>query len=176
MMYNDSHADWGHRDNILNPFHNKVSIGISYNDTALYFVQDFEDDYVPWETLNVSNNEVIMKGAILKQESHIQQVAIYYDNPMPPTTQQLGNPPYDSGYAGGIYVGMVVSPPPSGSEYSQPKEGILIIANSWSETGQDFNINFDLSAAFARCGKGIYTLYLWTDSNYLTTHSVWYEG
>ena len=175
MMYDDADSDWGHRDNILNSFHNKVSIGVSYNNTAIYLVQDFEDDYVSWDTLTVSNNEVIMKGTIIEQESSIQQVAIYYDNPKPLTTQQLGNPPYDKGYAMGTYLGMVVPPPPSGSKYQQPKEGILIIANDWSETGHDFNINFDLSTAFARFGKGVYTSLLWTEDNYLTTYSVWYE-
>jgi uncharacterized protein YkwD len=173
MMYDDASSNWGHRDNILNAFHNKISIGIAYDRDNLYFVQDFEDDYVSWLTLSLSH-QVLMQGTILKAGESISQVAIYFDNPMPLTTQQLGNPPYDNGYDAGTYVGMVVSPPPSGSEYQQPKEGILIIANGWSETGQDFNINFDLSTAFARCGKGVYTLYLWTDSNnYLTTLSIW---
>jgi uncharacterized protein YkwD len=177
MMYDDADSDWGHRDNILNSFHNKVSIGLSSNNTAICLVQDFEDDYVSWDTLTVSNNEVIMKGTIIKQELSINQVAIYYDNPMPLTTQQLGNPPYDNGYDSGTYVGMVVCPPPSGSEYQQPDEGILIITNIWNEKGQDFNLNFDLSTAFTRCGKGVYTLYLWIESNnILTTYSVWYEG
>jgi len=177
MMYDDAGSDWGHRDNILNSFHNKVSIGISYNNTAICLVQDFEDNYVSWDTLTVSNNEVIMKGTTIKQESSILQIAIYYDNPLPLTTQQLGNPPYDKGYDTGTFVGIVVSPLPSGWEYQQPDEGILIIANGWNETLQGFNINFDLSTAFAQCGKGVYTLYLGTESNnHLTTYSVWYEG
>lgn len=32
MMYKDWMWDWGHRDNILDPFHNKVSIGIAYDE------------------------------------------------------------------------------------------------------------------------------------------------
>jgi len=176
MVYDDAESNWGHRDNILNPFHNKVSLGIAYSDTVIYLVQDFEDDYVVWDTLDVSNNEVMMKGTLLTKELSIQQVAIYHDNPIPLTTQQLGNPPYDNGYDSGTYVGMVVCPLPSGWKYQQPEEGILIIANDWSETGQDFNINFGLSTAFARFGKGVYTLYLRTNSNYITTYSVWYEG
>jgi uncharacterized protein YkwD len=177
MMYNDADSGWGHRDNILDSFHNKVSIGISYNDNNVYFVQDFEDDYISWDNLTSSNDGIVMKGAILQQESCIQQVAIYYDNPMPLTTRQLGNPPYDNGYDVGVYVGLVVSPPPSGSEYQQPEEGILIIADSWTETVQDFDVKFEMSTAFAKYGNGVYTLYLWADSkNYLTTYSVWYEG
>jgi uncharacterized protein YkwD len=173
MMYNDASSNWGHRDNILNAFHNKVSIGIAYDRNNVYFVQDFEDDYVSWSTLSLSN-QVLMEGTILKAGESISQVAIYFDNPMPLTIQQLSNSPYDSSYDAGTYVGIVVSPPPSGSQYLPPEEGILIIANTWSEAGQNFNIRFDMSTAFAQYGKGVYTLYLWTESNnHLTSLSVW---
>ncbi len=173
MMYDDASSNWGHRDNILNSFHNKVSIGIAYDNTDLYFVEDFEDDYISWSMLSLSN-QVQMQGTILKAGETISQVAIYYDNPTSLTSQQLSHAPYQDGYDSGTYVGMGVSPPPAGSQYQQPKEGILIIANAWSETGQNFNINFDMSAAFAQRGRGVYTLYLWTDSNnYLTSLSIW---
>jgi uncharacterized protein YkwD/ribosomal protein L37AE/L43A len=173
MMYDDADSDWGHRDNILDPLHNRVSIGIAFDNNDIYLVQDFEDVYVSWSTLSLSN-QVIMQGTILKAGESISQVAIYFDNPTPLTTQQLENPPYNGGYDAGIYVGMVVSPPPSGSQYLPPEEGILIIANTWSEAGQNFNIRFDMSTAFAQYGKGVYTLYLWTNSDeYLTSFSIW---
>lgn len=173
MMYDDADSNWGHRDNILNPLHNRVSIGIAFDNNNVYLVQDFEDDYVSWSTLLLSN-QVVMQGTILKVGESISQVAIYFDNPMPLTTQQLSNPPYDGSYDAGTYVGMVVSPPPVGSQYLPPEKGILIVANTWSEAGQDFSIRFDMSTAFAQCGKGVYTLYLWTDSDeYLTTLSIW---
>jgi len=41
MVYDDADSNWGHKNNILTPFHNKVSIGIAYNDNYLYLVQDF---------------------------------------------------------------------------------------------------------------------------------------
>ncbi len=173
MMYDDAASNWGHRDNILNPLHNKVSIGIAYDHTNIYFVQDFEDDYVSWSTLTLST-QVVMQGTILKAGESISQVVIYFDNPTPLTTQQLDNPPYDGSYDAGTYVGMVVSPPPLGSQYLPPEEGILIVANTWSEAGQNFNIRFDMSTAFVQYGMGVYTLYLWTDSNnYLTSLSIW---
>jgi len=173
MMYDDADSNWGHRDNILDPLHNKVSIGIAFDDNDIYLVQDFEDDYVSWATLSLSN-KVVMQGTILKAGESISQVAIYFDNPMPLTTKQLSNPPYDGSYDVGTYVGMVVSPPPLGSQYLPPEEGILIVADTWSEAGQNFNIRFDMSTAFAQYGRGVYTLYLWTDSNnHLTTLSIW---
>ena len=42
MMYDDAHADWGHRDNILRESHRAVSIGIASNGRRVTFVQHFE--------------------------------------------------------------------------------------------------------------------------------------
>lgn len=173
MMFDDAGWNWGHRDNIMNAFHNKVSIGIAYDSSNICFVEDFEDDYVSWSTLTFST-QAAMQGTISKAGQTIMQVAIYFDKPTNLTTQQLENPPYDGAYDSGTYVGVVVSPPPSGQEYSQPTEGIMIIATTWGQTGQNFYIRFDLSSAFAKYGQGIYTLLLFTETNsYLTTLSVW---
>jgi uncharacterized protein YkwD len=178
MMYDDAASNWGHKDNILDPLHNKVSIGIAYDSHNIYLVQDFENDYVSWSTLSTSN-QIVMQGAISKASQSILQVAIYFDKPMSVTTQQLENPPYNGGYDPGTYVGMAVPPPPSGSQYSQPTKGILIAATTWSQTGQNFEIYFDLSPVFSNYGKGVYTLYLITGSSTassLTTYSIWFGG
>lgn len=42
MMFEDAHANWGHRDNILNPEHASVSIGISFDNNSYVLVEDFE--------------------------------------------------------------------------------------------------------------------------------------
>lgn len=173
MMYDDAAWNWEHRDNIMNAFHNKVSIGIAYDGSNIYFVEDFEDDYISWSTLTLST-QIAIQGTISKAGQTILQGAIYFDQPTNLTTQRLENPPYNGAYDSGTYVGMVVSPPPSGEEYSPPTEGIMIIATTWEQTGQNFNIKFVLSSAFAKYGHGIYTLLLFTGSNsYLTTLSVW---
>ena len=170
MMYNDSHADWGHRDNILDSFHNKVSIGISYNDNNLYFVQDFENDHIEWETLTIINSEVTMEGTILDEGLSVEHVVIYYDNPASLTVEQVTKPPYDLSYDLGTFVGIAL---PSGWE---TVEGITITAHVWNQTEQYFEIQFNLSEAFTTHGKGVYTLCLQTEDNFLTTYSVWYEG
>ena len=90
MMYDDASSNWGHRDNILNAFHNKVNIGIAYDSNNVYIVQDFEDDYISWSMLSLSN-QVLMQGTILKAGESISQVAIYFDNPTP-LTNHLENP------------------------------------------------------------------------------------
>jgi hypothetical protein len=173
MVYDDASSNWGHRDNILDAFHNKVSIGIAYDKQDLYFVEDFEDDYISWSTLHLST-EVRLQGTILSTGLSISQLEIYFDKPTSLTSQQLSSPAYQDGSEHGSYVGMVVSSPPSGYQYEQPGRGVTIIANTWNQTGQNFEITFDMSSAFAQCGKGVYTLYLWTDSDEcLTSLSIW---
>ena len=49
MLYNDSLCcNNGHRNNTLDPNHNQVSIGVSYNKTNVYLVEDFINDYIEW--------------------------------------------------------------------------------------------------------------------------------
>lgn len=47
MMFDDTESNWGHRDNILNPSHRSVSIGISYDSERLVMIQDFESVLPP---------------------------------------------------------------------------------------------------------------------------------
>jgi len=42
MMFKDEEWNWDHRDNILNPKHESVSIGISYDERRLVLIEDFE--------------------------------------------------------------------------------------------------------------------------------------
>ncbi len=167
LMYDDAAWNWGHRDNILEPLHNKVSIGIAYDNHNVYLVQDFEDDYISWSKLTVSGNRIEMQGTLSQSES-ISQIGIFYDNVSPLTVQQLSNSPYDGSYDSGIHVGTVL---PSGWEVT---EGITVTASTWMQTSNNFNIAFDFSTAYMTHGKGVYTLLLWTESDsYLTTYSIW---
>ncbi|PVX25723.1 MAG: hypothetical protein CW691_03630 [Candidatus Bathyarchaeum sp.] len=169
MMYNDSESDWGHKNNILTGFHNRVSIGIAYDDNSLYFVQDFENSYIDWDILTTSENEVHMKGTVSNQDLSIEHVAIFYDNPRNLTTEQLDNPPYSGSYDQGTYVGLAL---PKGWVAT---EGITVTSMVWSQTGNDFEIKFDFSEVTTAHGEGVYTLYIRTDqeNNELTSYSIW---
>ncbi len=176
MMYNDSKWEWGHRDNILNSFHNKVSIGIAYDNHNLYFVQDFENDYIEWSTMSVAENgEVTMSGTFQKGELTANWTNIFYD-PLPSnlTVEQLEKPAYSGSYTLGAFVGMAV---PSGYKSS---EGITITAQTWDQIGKTFQIRFNLSPAFNLHGEGVYTLYLQPDpdttEDSLTSYSFGYDG
>ena len=41
MVYDDADYDWGNHDNILYEEYTMVSIGVAYDETRLYLVQDF---------------------------------------------------------------------------------------------------------------------------------------
>ncbi len=170
MMYDDASSNWGHRDNILDPRHNKVSIGVAYDNHNVYLVQDFENDYVSWNVLNVNNNQVTLQGTIQGQQSDIEQIAIFYDNPKSLTPSQLKQTPYQGGYDAGTYVGSALPP------NWQATGGITLTSDSWTQNGNNFQISFSLSQAVAAFGKGVYTLYLETGSSTadaLLTYSVW---
>ena len=177
MIFNDAGSNWGHRYNILTPFHNKVAIGVAVDGNNVYFVEDFENDYVSWTALTQTNGNVTMAGTIQYSGLTIQQVVLAFDNPTSLTPQQLANPPYHGPYDSGTFVGMALPPG------WQSQKGITITANTWNQKGQDFQINFDLTPAFNAYGKGVYTLFLQTNltntntqENSLTSYSVWHSG
>jgi len=166
-----------HWANIVTAFHNKVSIGISYDNDDIYLVQNFENDYITWSTMSVSNVEVTMKGTFQKQGLTIQHVAIYYDKSMTLTVEQLGKTPYNASYDMGTYVGMAL---PSGWE---AVGGITITAKTWYQVDRTFEIRFSLAPAFNTYGKGVYTLCVQsnlentsTEDNSLTSYSYWHDG
>lgn len=130
MMFDDAGSGWGHRGNIVDPFHNEVGIGIAYDNNSLYLVEDFEDDYVDWAALNVTSTEVAMQGHCRLWNSTIQQVAVYFDNVANLTAQQLADFPYNGSYTVGTLVGSVL---PSGRRAT---EGITIAASAWVSRGK----------------------------------------
>lgn len=167
MVNDDADWNWSHRSNILDFFHNKVSIGIAYDDSNVFLVEDFEDEYVNWTTLKAQDGNVTMNGGIIFSGLAISEVEIFYDATTNLTGEQLSNQPFNGSYTPGTLVGAAV---PSGW---QSRQGITITATIWSQMGQDFQISFDLSPAFAQKGRGIYTLYLFVNTERaLTTYSI----
>ncbi len=169
MMNDDAAWNWEHKDNILNPLHNKVSIGIAIDHNNAYFVEDFENDYISWTQLNDTNNQVMMQGTIQRpQQSIIQQIAIFYDNPSPLTVDQIEQTQYQGGYDAGTYIGSVLPP------NWQATEGTTITADNWHQSGNDFRFSFSLLQAIAAHEHGVYTLYMEmgnSTADSLTTYS-----
>ncbi len=115
----DLMSSLGHRDNILDPHHSWVNIGLAWNDYNMMVVQHFEYDYVLFSKKPSIDDEILSfsvttkNGAMISGDSSVQ---ILYDPPPHGLTQgQLANTYcYDYGFP----VAAIVSPPPPGSYYS----------------------------------------------------------
>ena len=164
MVYNDASHNWGHRDNILDPYHTSVSIGIAYNSDSVYLVQDFTSDYVNWTApLTMTGTGVItLSGTLVGGKglaaTEIQMVQLFYD-PLPTsvTSSQLAVSPYNGAYDQGLFLGGVV---PQG--YTVPK-ATTVTASQWETSGSRFQITFNLGPVIKAQGPGCYTLYLALD-------------
>ena len=159
MMYNDSACcNNGHRDNILNPLHNRISIGIAYNDSALYFVEDFESYYVDLN-VSLSGYGVSMNGTPVAPTVTSSVMAVFYDPvPIPENASSLNSGPRD--YDPGTLVGAVFPPCTILCPYSQA--GVTVYASGWRYTASQVDISFNLAQFVNRYGAGVFTLYLLT--------------
>lgn len=161
MVYNDSAHQNGHRFNILDPYHNYVSIGIAYNTNFVYLVQDFENLYIKWNYLPYLNvkDQVALSGNF-SMSKDIQLIQIFYDPlPSPLTPSELSGPLYSDGYDQGTFIGGVV---PSGF---MVQGGATIIASQWSVYQDRFFITFNIGKLIEVYGKGVYTIYVAVQSS-----------
>ncbi|MDG6933165.1 MAG: CAP domain-containing protein [Nitrososphaerota archaeon] len=156
MVYDDAGHNYGHRDNILDPYHNMVTIGVAYNLNYVYLVQDFENKLINWtQTPSLSSSgQVILSGSFPLSRS-IQMVQIFYDpTPTPLTRQDLANPPYDGSYNQGTFVGGVVQPG------FQVQGGTTVNPSIWQISSSSFIIAFNMKNVIATDGPGVYTIYI----------------
>ena len=152
MMYNDKECcNDGHRNNILDPHHTHVSIGIVYDQYYLAFVQNFENNY--GLKVDVKNSEIDVSGTLL--DGQLDHIAIYYDE-MPTREVYEQNKDLLS-YSAGELVAMVVKPLPPGYYYESPQGYNLIEANRWDVHRDSVNVAFDLADAVDK--DGAYTLF-----------------
>lgn len=163
MMYNDSLCcNNGHRDNILNPLHNRVSIGIAYNSTVLFFDEDFENYYVNMSVSTSEAYEVTMHGTVLDPRAVSTQAFVTFDStPVAETPAQLNAGPRD--YGPGTAVGGIL--PPCSFACPSFSVGITVYASSWDFTSTGMSISFSLSGFIRQHGSGVYTIYIVTGSD-----------
>ncbi len=172
MMYEDEHAEWGHRNNIVHPTHNKVSVGLAWTDYCFVYIQHFEDDYIQWIDYPIldSANILILSGIIHHQITEIVSLQIAYDpSPMPMTPNDLSNT--SKHYSLGDWVGVVLPPPAEGWYYPDLQD-TDVVAQEWSnltltiickQKKQDsiiFNITANIESIIDKYGKGVYTIVL----------------
>jgi uncharacterized protein YkwD len=152
MLYNDKECcNDGHKDNILNPRHTHVSIGIVYDQYYLALVQNFENNY--GLDVEVEDSEIEISGTLL--DGQLDHIAIYYDEM--PTRAVYEQNKHLLSYSAGELVTVVVKPLPPGYYY-ESLEGIDVIeADRWTVQRDSINIGFDLADAVDE--DGVYTLF-----------------
>jgi uncharacterized protein YkwD len=158
MMYNDSECcNNGHRENILDPIHNQVSIGIAYNASTVYFAEDFVDDFVDWSRYGptASNYEMYMSGT-LDGGYRVNSTIISYDQPV--RNMSYAELKATSSYGYGTEIAGVVSSP----LYYYPGL-VTIVADQYSVNGRSFDISYNLRDVITRNGEGAYTILQWLD-------------
>ena len=180
MVYNDSACcNNGHRYNILDPLHNKVSIGLAYNGTHVYFDEEFLNDFINLNfatTGPTASNPlyVTMAGAPTHPFSTPTSIYIAFDNtPSAETISQLNSGPHE--YGPGTLEGGVL--PKNGllGTCGQFQTGTTVCADKWTFSSTQVDIAFSLQKFRTTYGAGVYTIYLITassTSSAITTISV----
>ena len=150
MMYDDAHADWGHRDNILGSGHRAVNIGIASNGRRMTFIQHFEGGAVEADGPPVLNANGVLSLSLSKRETGVAiggAVSISYDPPPTPKTPEQIDA-LDSYCIGGgftancpdSYAARVLEPPGAGYYYSN-LDCNEVVADGWNETTDAFSFS-----------------------------------
>ena len=170
MMYDDAHADWGHRDNILGTSHRAVNIGIAFNGRRVTFVQHFEGGAAVSHAPPSLSHDGTLAFSLAKREPGVRVgsvVTMYYDPlPTPKTPAQIDR--LRSYCVGGGFttscgepVARVLEPPGPGYFYSN-LDANEVVADRWNETGDTFSFTASLGSLVSR--PGVYTVTVWRDS------------
>ena len=132
MINNDAASNWGHKKNILDPDHTTVNFGIAYNNDRFYFVQNFENNLVNWQTIKLTGGTLMLSGTILPGYT-MYSIDVFSD----PSTKALtendldNSPPYNAGYYDqGTDVGMIVPRPVGNSYYPECSPGKITASYS----------------------------------------------
>ena len=167
MVYNDSSCCGnGHRYNILDPLHNRVSIGVAYSSTYVYFDEEFENLYM---NLNFSMTGptapdpyyVTMTGAPTQSVTPPTSIYVAFDStPASETRLQLDSGPHE--YGPGTLEGGILPKGPLLGGCARFTSGTTVCADTWKFNSATVDIAFSLKVFVRNYGPGVYTLYLIT--------------
>ena len=169
MMYDDAHADWGHRDTILGVSHRAVNLGIASNGRRVVYVQHFEGGDVVADTRPSLSGDGVLSFSVSKVAGGVdiaEQVTIYYDPPpTPKTPEQIDL--LDSYCTGGGFSTQCGEPvaavlkPLGGGSYYVGLERTDVVADVWSESSGKFSFSASMGGLLK---PGVYTVVVWRDS------------
>ena len=162
MMFDDAHANWGHRDNILDPYHTHVSIGVAYTDYTLVFVQNFETRRIegvgpagsPANPISLDSAGRITVAGRMDAGLGVYSIDVYYD-PLPSarTYRMHAN---DMSYSLDEPIAHIYKPHP----YGYISTGTTIVmADRWNTSAGSVLIESDAPADMSK--NGVYTFIVW---------------
>ena len=182
MVYDDAHADWRHRDNILGESHRAVNIGVGWNGRRVTFVLHFEGGSVEADGPPVLDARGVLSLSLTKREPGDfiwGSIAIYYDPPpvskTPAEIEALKNTEGFHSYClgGGFtancpdsYAVEVLKPSADGSPYPDLPPNV-VVASSWTETATPTGGRFSFTAEVGPLMRepGVYTVVARRDSS-----------
>ena len=182
----------GHRANILDPWHEKVNLGIACDDVSCTVVQQFESNYIEFVHLPTIENELLRFSGATLNGIRYNTTLVYYDPlPIPLRANQIRT---TYCYTAGTPILFIREPAPPGYAYSQdisdlswpdcrdprnmdgteepiqtalPDQNGLVPnedASFYLTQGDRFEIAVDVSAYIAQYGDGVYTVNIWGES------------
>jgi hypothetical protein len=170
MVYDDAHADWGHRDNILDPTHKYVNIGIAIDQTYFVLVHHFEGgdaEVVTRPSIVGTELSFKIKATGLKSLNPWESVSVYYDPP-PEAVSTAENEQLMGYCIGGGFTDECVDPiasifrPPAPDEYYVDLQADEIVADVWKETRNELEVSVNLGELGVK--PGVYTIVVFEDS------------
>ena len=107
----------GHRDNILDPHHTIVNLGIAWDDYNVMIAQHFEYGYVCFEDLPDIQDNILSFSAIAQGSATFSDPALQLRFDPPPRELTRGQLAQTYCYDNGLAVADIRPPPPPGASY-----------------------------------------------------------
>ena len=149
MVYDDAKSNWGHRDNILDPNHTLVNIGIAWDNNNFYYVQHFETKLIDFNQINLSDDNILRLFGKIQDGYNLKSITIFQDD-MPISLDGYdleSNSPYNQNfYDSGKLTAVLIKKAPLFEFYEEcQKDRILISSNNeeWCIPYETFENKFE---------------------------------
>lgn len=164
MIYDDAASNWGHRDSILDPTNNFVSIYATWDSNRFFLVIHMMKIWVTWITPPTIRYGVFTaEGVILLNNSRLVGIVVHYSSPDKSRTfdQSLNVMKTCSSYSVGELIAGVVPEPYyySGIQTIRPLK--------WVVSGRYFSVEFPINFISKR---GLYTIVIWVENTLRIEH------
>lgn len=182
----------GHRQNILDPWHQRVNLGIACDDVSCTVAQQFEHNYIQWNRVPSMEGGLLAFGGRMLGGFAYSSTDVWYD-PLPKPLQanqiratycySLDTPVVfirEPAPPGSFYPTNITSfswsscldprdvnptAPPPQVKAALPKVGLVPWADpdTYKIQGTAFDVVVDMSPYLAQYGDGVYTVVIWGD-------------